>query len=85
MGDKVNSNERTRINEIIERLKESIKNEDIQKIQSEMKELTQAFHDISIRTYQQTGQQDKSREKTEEEKKDKESVDAEYKVMDEEE
>jgi molecular chaperone DnaK len=85
LGDKVNSNERTRINEIIERLKESIKNEDINKIQSEMKELTQAFHDISIRTYQQTGQQDQSREKTEEEKKGKESVDAEYKVMDEEE
>ena len=85
LGDKVNSNERTRINEIIERLKESIKNEDINKIQSEMKELTQAFHDISIRTYQQTGQQNQSREKTEEEKKGKESVDAEYKVMDEEE
>jgi len=83
LGDKVNSNERTRINEIIERLKETIKNEDIHKIQAEMKELTQAFHDISIRTYQQTGQQDKQKEKPKEEKKDE--VDAEYKVMDEEE
>jgi len=83
LGDKVNNNERTRINDIIGRLKETIKNEDIQKIQSEMKELTQAFHDISIRTYQQTGQQDQSREKPEEEKKGKESEDAEYKVMDE--
>jgi molecular chaperone DnaK len=85
LGDKVNSNERTRINEIIERMKESIKKEDIQKIQSEMKELTQAFHDISIRTYQKTGQQDQSQEKTEKENKGKESVDAEYKVMDDEE
>jgi len=85
LGDKVNNNERTRINDIIGGLKETIKNEDIQKIQSEMKELTQAFHDISIRTYQQTGQQDQSREKPEEEKKGKESEDAEYKVMDEEE
>ena len=83
LGDKVNNNERTQINDIIGRLKETIKNEDIQKIQSEMKELTQAFHDISIRTYQQTGQQDQSREKPEEEKKGKESEDAEYKVMDE--
>jgi len=83
LGDKVNNNERTRINDIIGGLKETIKNEDIQKIQSEMKELTQAFHDISIRTYQQTGQQDQSREKPEEEKKGKESEDAEYKVMDE--
>jgi molecular chaperone DnaK len=85
LGDKVNNNERTRINEIIERMKESIKKEDIQKIQSESKELTQAFHDISIRTYQKTGQQDQSQEKTEKENKGKESVDAEYKVMDDEE
>lgn len=85
LGDKVYNNERTRINEIIERLKETIKKEDIHKIQSEMKELTQAFHDISIRTYQQTGQQDKQREKPKEEKKDEGAVDAEYKVMDEEE
>jgi molecular chaperone DnaK len=84
LGDKVNSNERTRINEIIERLKGTIKDEAIRKIQVEMKELTQAFHDISIRTYQQTGQQDKQREKSKEEKKDEGSVDAEYKVMDEE-
>ena len=85
LGDKVYNNERTRINEIIERLKETIKKEDVHKIQSEMKELTQAFHDISIRTYQQTGQQDKQREKPKEEKKEEGAVDAEYKVMDEEE
>jgi molecular chaperone DnaK len=85
LGDKVYNNERTRINEIIERLKETIKKEDIHKIQSEMKELTQAFHDISIRTYQQTGQQDKQSEKPKEEKKDEGAVDAEYKVVDEEE
>ncbi|MHA1515942.1 MAG: molecular chaperone DnaK [Candidatus Heimdallarchaeaceae archaeon] len=85
LGDKVNSSERTRINEIIERLKETIKDEDIHQIQAEMKELTEAFHEISIRTYQQAGQQDKQREKPKEEKKDEGSVDAEYKVMDEDE
>jgi molecular chaperone DnaK len=85
LGDKVAINEKTQINEIIERLNETMKNEDIHKIQSEMKELTQAFHDISIRTYQQTGQKGKQRENPNEEKKDEESVDAEYKVMDEEE
>jgi molecular chaperone DnaK len=85
LGDKVNSNERTQINKIIERLKETIKDEDIHKIQAEMKELTQAFHEISIRTYQQTGQQEPQREKPKEEKKDEGSVDAEYKVMDEDE
>jgi len=84
LGEKVNSNERTRISEIIVRLKETIKNEDIHKIQAEMKELIQAFHDISIRTYQKTGQQGQQREKPKEEKKDEGSVDAEYKVMDEE-
>ncbi len=84
LDDKVNNNERTQINAIIERMKETIKGEDINKIQAEMKELTQAFHEISIRTYQQTGQQDKQSEKPKEEKKDEGSVDAEYKVMDEE-
>jgi molecular chaperone DnaK len=85
LGDKVNNSERTRINKIIERLEETIKNEDIHKIQAEMKELTQAFHDISIRNYEQTGQQDPQKEKPKEEKKDEGSMDAEYKVMDEEE
>jgi molecular chaperone DnaK len=85
LGDKVDNNERKQISEIIEQLKETIKKEDIPKIQSEMKELTQAFHDISIRTYQQTEQHDNQREKPKEEKKDEESVDAEYKVMDEDE
>ncbi|MBU1862191.1 MAG: molecular chaperone DnaK [Candidatus Omnitrophica bacterium] len=82
LSDKVTNNERTRITEIIERLKETIKGEDIHKIQAEMKELTQAFHEISIRTYQQTGQQGKQREKPEEEKRDERAEDAEYKVMD---
>jgi len=84
LGEKVNSNERTQISEIIVRLKETIKDEDIHKIQAEMKELTQAFHDISIRTYQKTGQQGQQRGKPKDEKKDEGSVDAEYKVMDEE-
>jgi molecular chaperone DnaK len=82
LADKINSDERTQINDIIARLKETIKNEDIHKIQAEIKELTQAFHEISIRTYQQTGQQNNKREKP---KNDEGSVDAEYKVMDEEE
>jgi len=85
LGDNVSNDEKVRINEIIERLKHTIKNEDVRKIQSEINELTQAFHDISIRTYQQTGQQSKQTENPKEEKKDEESVDAEYKVMDEEE
>jgi molecular chaperone DnaK len=84
LGEKVNSNERTQISEIIVRLNETIKNEDIHKIQAEMKELTQAFHDISIRTYQKSGQQGQQREKPKEGKKDEGSVDAEYKVMDDE-
>jgi molecular chaperone DnaK len=85
LGDKVTSDERTRINAITERLKEAIKSEDVHKIRAEMEELTRAFHEVSTRAYQQAGAQYQQREgpKAKEEKKGPE--DAEYKVMDEEE
>jgi len=53
LGDKVTSEEKLRINAISERLKETAKGEDIQKIRAEMEELTRAFHEISTRAYQQ--------------------------------
>jgi molecular chaperone DnaK len=83
LGDKVTSDERTRINAITERLKEAIKSEDVHKIRAEMEELTRAFHEVSTRAYQQAGAQYQQQEGPKEEKKGPE--DAEYKVMDEEE
>ncbi len=81
--DKVTSDERTRINAITERLKETIKSEDVHKIRAEMEELTRAFHEISTRAYQQAGAQYQQQEGPKEGEPGAE--DAEYKVVDEEE
>ncbi len=80
LSDKVTSDERTRITAIIERLRGTVKSEDVHKMRAEMEELRRAFHDISTRAYQQAGAQYQQRPKEE-----KGPRDAEYKVMDEEE
>lgn len=86
LGDKVTSDERTRINAITERLKEAIKSEDVHKIRAEMEELTRAFHEVSTRAYQQAGAaQYQQREGPKAKEGEKGPEDAEYKVMDEEE
>lgn len=82
LSDKVTSDERTRITAIIERLRETIKREDVHKMRAEMEELTRAFHDISMRAYQQAGARYQQREAP---KKERGPIDVEYKVIDEEE
>ncbi|NQE46675.1 Chaperone protein DnaK [ANME-1 cluster archaeon GoMg2] len=82
LGDKVTSDERVRTNAITERLKETLKSEDVQKIRAEMEELTRAFHEISTRAYQQAGAQYQQREGPKEGGQG--AADAEYKVVDEE-
>jgi molecular chaperone DnaK len=84
LGDKVTSDERTKIMAIIERLRETIKTEDVSKMKAEMEELTRAVHDISMRAYQQAGAQYQQQAGPQEEPKQG-PVDAEYTVMDEEE
>ena len=84
LGEKVTSDERTRITALIERLRETIKTDDVRKIRAEMEELTRAFHDISMRAYQQAGAQYQQRAEPREERREG-PVDAEYKVVDEEE
>ncbi len=92
LGDKVTSDERTRINAIVERLKETIKSDDVHKIKTEMEELTRAFHEISTRAYQQAGgagaqQQQQQYQQQAGGPKEGETgtADAEYKVVDDEE
>jgi molecular chaperone DnaK len=85
LGDKVTSDERTRINALIERLKETIKSEDVNKIRADMEELTRAFHEISIRAYQQAGPQYQREAPKEEKEPGPGTEEAEYKVVDEEE
>ena len=85
LGDKVTSDERTRINAIIERLKETIKGEDVHKIQAEMEELTRSFHEISTRAYQQAGGAQYQQQAGPQEGRTDTTEDAEYKVVDDEE
>jgi molecular chaperone DnaK len=90
LGDKVTSDERTRINAIVERLKETIKSDDVHKIKTEMEELTRAFHEISTRAYQQAGgagaqQQQYQQQAGGPKEGETGTADAEYKVVDEEE
>ena len=86
LGDKVTSDERTRINAIVERLKETIKSDDVHKMKAEMEELTRAFHEISTRAYQQAGGAGAQQQQAGGPKEGETgTADAEYKVVDEEE
>jgi len=51
LADKVTSDEQTKITAIIERLRETIKTENLHKMRLEMEELRRAFQDISMRLY----------------------------------
>ncbi len=84
LGEKVTSDERTKILAIIERLRATAKTEEVTKMKAEMEELMRAFHDISMRAYQQAGAQYQQQARPREEPKQG-PVDAEYKVVDEEE
>ena len=88
LGDKVSSDERTRINAIVERLKETIKSDDVHKVKAEMEELTRAFHEISTRAYQQAGgagAQQQQQQASGPKEGETGTADAEYKVVDDEE
>ena len=86
LGDKVSSDERTRINAIVERLKETIKSDDVHKVKAEMEELTRAFHEISTRAYQQAGGAQYQQQQAGGPKEGETgTADAEYKVVDDEE
>ncbi|NAS88525.1 molecular chaperone DnaK [ANME-1 cluster archaeon AG-394-G21] len=85
LGDKVTSDERTRINAIVERLKETIKSDDVHKVKAEMEELTRAFHEISTRAYQQAGGAQYQQQAGGPKEGETGTADAEYKVVDDEE
>ncbi|MBN1454862.1 MAG: molecular chaperone DnaK [Methanomicrobia archaeon] len=87
LGDKVTADERTKIMAIIERLRDTIKTDNVSRMRSEMEELTRALHEISMRAYQQTGgtQAGPGRGAGPQEEPKRGPVDAEYRVVDEEE
>jgi len=56
MGDKVDAETKSRIEEIIQRLKKEIEGEDVEKINSISEELTQASHKLAETMYQQASE-----------------------------
>ncbi len=90
-GDKVSKEDRESIEKAIETLKESMKGDDISKIKKDTEKLKEEVQKIGTAIYQKVAQEQaeqqakKQADETEEGKEDKEYVDADYKIVDEEE
>lgn len=92
-GDKVGEEEKKKINEALDKAKESLKGDDAETIKKATEELTQSSHKLAEAMYQQAAKQQaeaqaeqapKEEAKKDEEKGQEEDVvDAEYKVEDE--
>ncbi|MCD5401564.1 molecular chaperone DnaK [candidate division NPL-UPA2 bacterium] len=94
-GDKVNEEEKKKINEALDKVKEALKGDDAEAIKKACEELTKASHKLAEAMYQQAAkQQAEAQAKTEKPKEEKKKggkkgkeedvIDAEYKVEDEE-
>ncbi|MFA5772807.1 MAG: molecular chaperone DnaK [Thermoplasmata archaeon] len=98
MGDKIDKNIKEKIEKEIANLKETIKSDDVSKIKKGTEDLTKALYEASTQMYQQAGQkrqqesqqqhqqqQQETGDGGEKEKKsdDSDTIDAEYKVVDE--
>ncbi len=88
LGDKLPSDERSRIESTISELKKALAGTDIEAIKQKSQELMDASHKLAEAVYAQTTQRATTEEKPRSEKKEKpeeeeEVVDADYEVMDE--
>lgn len=90
LGDKVTSEQKEKIEKAIENTKEAVKGEDPEKIKAAIEELTKEMHAVSSILYQQAQEAQQAAQPEqegeagpEEEKKDEDVTDAEYKVVDE--
>jgi molecular chaperone DnaK len=88
LGDKLPSNERSRIESAISELKKALAGTDVEAIKQKSQELMDASHKLAEAVYAQTTQKATTEEKPRSEKKEKpeeeeEVVDADYEVMDE--
>jgi molecular chaperone DnaK len=90
-GDKVSKEDKESIEKAIEALKESMKGDDIPKIKKDIEKLQEEVQKIGTAIYQKVAQEQAEQQakkqagEAEEGKEDKEYVDADYKIVDEEE
>lgn len=89
LGDKVSADQKQKVEKAIEDLKEALKSENESRIKSAIEDLTKEMHAINSILYQEQAQQQEQQAGPQgepgqqEEKKDEEVTDAEYKVVDE--
>ena len=87
LGDKVTEEEKAKVEEELNNIKEKVKGNNIEEIKAATEKLTQVFYEISSKLYQQAGAQAPNPEATGSDNQDagkQENVyDADYKVVDE--
>jgi len=81
LGDKLEKEQKEKIENKLKEMKEVLKGEDIGKIKEKMEELTKVVQEAGASIYQQTAKQ--ATKQAEEKPQDEKVVDAEYKVEDE--
>jgi molecular chaperone DnaK len=90
-GDKVSKEDRDSIEKALEELKESMKGDDVSKIKKDIDKLMEEIQKVGTAIYQKVAQEQAEQQAkkqagaTEEGKDEKEYVDADYKIVDEEE
>ena len=84
LGDKADKNEVEKVNAAISDLKDEIKNEDINKIKEKTTKLTEAAGKIAEQAYKEQAAAQQQKETVNEDKKNNEAVDADFKEVDDE-
>ncbi|QIB26330.1 molecular chaperone DnaK [Caloranaerobacter azorensis] len=87
LGDKVSEDEKSKVKAKLDELKKALEGDNIEEIKRKTEELTNEFHAISQKMYQQASQQYSAQAGQQEsnkqsEKKDENVVDADYEVVD---
>ncbi|MDP4153414.1 MAG: molecular chaperone DnaK [Bacillota bacterium] len=80
LGDKISADEKSSIKEMCDRLKETAKGTDYDKMKTETEELTKKFYEISAKLYSQAQPQGQPQEQAQENPDG--TVNADYKVVD---
>ncbi|MBH44286.1 MAG: molecular chaperone DnaK [Gammaproteobacteria bacterium] len=84
LGDKADKNEVEKVNAAISDLKDEIKKEDINKIKEKTTKLTEAAGKIAEQAYKEQAAAQQQKETVNEDKKNNEAVDADFKEVDDE-
>ena len=89
LGDKITPDLKSRVQKAVDELKEALKNGGLQEINSKIEALRKTVQEVGASVYQQAAQQQASQGQAtregEQKEQDKKTVEAEYKVVDEEE